>query len=650
MTAPTGTRAAWVLLAAGWLLCAPPVSAQTVPAVSPDQAAVVRCERTMMSQPAEAKATAEGLLARSQLPADIRLLATACLANTEFVLGNGEAGEALTRQVLDLLQQPGISDRVHLTGQIRAATLLQRAGHSPEALDLLEQAQKRARAGGDTVQEINTLQMITYIRSDYFDDAAGALPYLQRAYDLDRSLNEQPPLAGVVLGYELGYLHLLLGDYDTADRLFGEAEGWVVRYPELAGVKLRIASHRAEILRARGEPGRARPVFGEVLAQQRAAGDRHGEVVTLQRLARTELDLGRADAGLALAREAQALAGQGRYMGELRDGLYLLADAATAAGDGDAAAGYATRAREMAREHEREITGRKLAQMQAQVQVQQSLTPGAVAARERAMRANWLRNGALAVLAVLAAGALLLWWRGRRRERALAALGDTDPLTALPNRRGADAVLQALVAPGGGRAAVLLVDIDGFKAINDAFGHDVGDRALVAVAGCLRQASDADDLVARWGGEEFLVARGRTTQAAAFALADHLRRQVAQLHMDDGRGGALPLTVSVGVASLPLLSGGGGGWQHAVRAADRALYVAKRAGRNAWAGLWGLEAGAHVDAFSVLDNPVHALAQGWIAIDGNRPMDWSQARPKAGKAPAREKEKAPQRPTDTGTG
>ncbi|MCD9006765.1 diguanylate cyclase [Luteimonas sp. XNQY3] len=476
--------------------------------------------------------------------------------------------------------------------------------------------------------------------------SATALPYLQRAYELDRALNAQPPLPGVVLGYDLGYAHLLLGDYDAADQLFAEAEAGSARYPELAGLKPRIASHRAEILRARGDAGRARPLLGDALALQRAAGDRQGEVVTLQRLARTELDLGRAEDALVLARQAVALAEQGRYMAELRDGLYLLADAATAAGDRDAAGGYATRARDMTRAHDREITGRTLAQMQAQAQ--QGLAPDAVAARERTMRSDWLRNGALAVLAVLATGALWLWLRGRRRERALAVLGDTDPLTGLPNRRGADAVLQALAVQGSGRAAVLLLDIDGFKGINDGFGHDVGDCALAAVAGCLRAASDADDLVARWGGEEFLVVRGRTTQAAAFALADHLRRQVAQLRVEDGRGGALPLTVSVGAASLPLLPGGAGGWRETVRAADRALYVAKRAGRNAWAGLWGLDAGTHVDAFSVLDNPVQALAQGWIAIDGNRPMDWSQARPKAGKAHGRDN--ASQRSTDAATG
>ena len=117
--------------------------------------------------------------------------------------------------------------------------------------------------------------------------------------------------------------------------------------------------------------------------------------------------------------------------------------------------------------------------------------------RDRA-RATLLRNIALGALAVLVPLVAFLLLRARRRQRRLEALSVTDPLTGLPDRRGASERLDALHA-GSPRAAVLLVDVDHFKAVNDRFGHDGGDRVLAQVARCLREACDAGDLVARWG-------------------------------------------------------------------------------------------------------------------------------------------------------
>ena len=230
-----------------------------------------------------------------------------------------------------------------------------------------------------------------------------------------------------------------------------------------------------------------------------------------------------------------------------------------------------------------------------------------------------LRNVAVVALVVLALAALMLLARARRRHRRLLALSVTDALTGLPDRRGASPRLQALQA-GSPRAAVLLIDVDHFKQVNDRFGHDGGDRVLVQIARCLRDACDPGDLVARWGGEEFLVLREDTSQEAAFALAAHLRAQIESLHIEAPGGQPQQLSVSIGVASLPLFPDGAG-WQGAVRAADRALYAAKHSGRNAWVGLWGMAAGTNVDA--ALADVHGALAHGAFAVGGNRPIDWS---------------------------
>lgn len=605
------------------LPCLPPALAQDAPPTSPGEAATLRCERQMMSQALAAIAAGQEALGLA-LPPELRLRATSCLANSQFVAGQGAEAAATTQHLLGLLEHPDLSNPARTLGRIRAASLLQRVGRVPEAIELLEHARREAQDSGAPELEISALISIGHIRSDYFDDTPGALPYLQQAYDMERALGRQASQPRAILCHDLGYAHLMLGHHDQAEALFDEADQLTGIIPEFAGLRLRIASHRAEILRARGNPQQAEPLLRDALERQRTVGDRPGEVVTLQRLARTMLTLGDAEQSLALARQALALAEQGRFAGEQRDVLYLLADAATATGEQDAAKDYATRARALTRARDREITARKLAHMQAQVQPDTAIA----AEPERDTPSDWLRNGLTFLLGLLALGGVALALLARRRHRELAQLGNSDPLTGLPNRRGADDALRALATTDDSRAAVMLVDLDGFKTTNDSFGHDMGDRVLAAVAQRLRESCEADDLVARWGGDELLVLRGQTTQTHAFALASHLRQQIEHLRVDDGHGGTVAPTLSIGVASLPLLPGSTGGWQEAIRAADRALYVAKRAGRNAWVGVWGLEAG--IDGNRVLSDPQRALAEGWIAIDGSKPMDWSQSQPRPG--------------------
>src|SRR5690606_17706569 len=94
---------------------------------------------------------------------------------------------------------------------------------------------------------------------------------------------------------------------------------------------------------------------------------------------------------------------------------------------------------------------------------------------------------------------------------------ETDFLTGLPNRRGLQAQLPAIGY--GERRAVLLLDIDNFKQINDRYGHECGDGVLRGVAEVLRSCQRAEDLVARWGGEEFMVVLPDTANEDAMQIA-----------------------------------------------------------------------------------------------------------------------------------
>ncbi|HMM67812.1 MAG TPA: diguanylate cyclase [Dokdonella sp.] len=189
--------------------------------------------------------------------------------------------------------------------------------------------------------------------------------------------------------------------------------------------------------------------------------------------------------------------------------------------------------------------------------------------------------------------ALALGLRLRRdREGRVHALqlAQHDPLTALLNRRGfLDRALPALTDASAKATplAVLMLDIDHFKPINDRYGHDAGDRTLVAVADRLRALARNDSLVARWGGEEFVILLPATAQAEALAIAERLRSNLADLVVALSDGREISLTVSLGVA----LSTESIGLEDLLRQADDALYKAKQAGRNR-AEVWKLaEAG-----------------------------------------------------------
>ncbi|MEI7457141.1 MAG: diguanylate cyclase [Nitrosomonadales bacterium] len=161
----------------------------------------------------------------------------------------------------------------------------------------------------------------------------------------------------------------------------------------------------------------------------------------------------------------------------------------------------------------------------------------------------------------------------------LQQLALTDVLTGLPNRRAAMVRLDQewSTAQRNRRPfACMVLDVDHFKAINDQYGHPAGDVVLSSMAQALRAAARAQDLVARFGGEEFLVICPDTEVDAAFQCAERLRLQVAAMTVP-GVDPAIKLTVSIGVAvSRPEMAD----LEVLLAGADKCLYAAKQAGRN----------------------------------------------------------------------
>ena len=170
--------------------------------------------------------------------------------------------------------------------------------------------------------------------------------------------------------------------------------------------------------------------------------------------------------------------------------------------------------------------------------------------------------------------------RADENNRVLAAL---DPLTGVANRRSLIAALDRDMARAQRMRepmALMMVDIDHFKDVNDRYGHPAGDRVLCSVVNVLRQRVRAQDLVGRYGGEEFMVLLPDTGLTGAQQLARALCKAVEESRCpaDGVPGPGIAVTVSIGVFGGRLESGDS--WDMLIAAADRALYQAKNNGRN----------------------------------------------------------------------
>jgi two-component system cell cycle response regulator len=165
-------------------------------------------------------------------------------------------------------------------------------------------------------------------------------------------------------------------------------------------------------------------------------------------------------------------------------------------------------------------------------------------------------------------------------QRSL-ALALTDSLTGLYNRRYFTAHLDGLMArigEGAQGAAVLMVDVDFFKKVNDTYGHAAGDAVLREVALRLARNVRGFDLVARYGGEEFVVVMPETGLPIAIMVAERLRAEIADKPMSLGDGGPeIPVSISLGIA---VTQERGDGAMALLERADAALYEAKATGRN----------------------------------------------------------------------
>jgi diguanylate cyclase (GGDEF)-like protein len=489
-------------------------------------------------------------------------------------------------RALQLLERRAVS-----LGQLQAAQ-----GHAQAALELADGA-------GDPWRKAASLSALAYIAARS-GQADVALRTIAQARRMAAGLQDPVALARVKLNE--ARVADLRGDADLGLRATEEAyalaqKAGARRLQALLLVNLSDSYVRrgraADALRAAHEALPTVREFNDLRAERSLVNNAGLAKIGLNRIAEGKQDMQRV---LDDRVRSGAVADQAQTMREFGEALAV-------AGDARGALELYHRERQVSRELMQRNRDIVLKEMQTRYDAEAKQRSIDLVRSDNALKTTALSNRALmqriwllvaAVLALSVVLAVLLVRRVRETQRQLQAshtllrvASERDPLTNLANRRHFHAVMQA--SPAGGAAGfagtLLLIDIDHFKHINDGHGHAAGDVVLVEVARRLNEAVRDDDLVVRWGGEEFLVLAGPLGTEQADQLAARILSSVGGTPVLIGRDAgdaAIWVTASIGYACFPLPPYSVPvQWEQAINLADMALYTAKSQGRNRAVGL-----------------------------------------------------------------
>lgn len=377
-------------------------------------------------------------------------------------------------------------------------------------------------------------------------------------------------------------------------------------------MQARILPSLSDLLRRAGRPREALQAVEQAYPVLRRHHELRGQPTLLHNGGLARMQLGQVAQGRADMEAALKLWDSTGARAAMRVALQEGSEALAALGDVRGALELLHREQALRAEINADNQAAILAQMRATYRTESERRELDLLERENALRSSHLQTQTLIeriwvaaiVLLGLAAGVVgMLALRARdatRRLRHSEALlrvqSERDPLTGLANRRH---FREVLATRGGSafRGALLLVDVDHFKRINDEFGHPAGDAVLIEVARRLDGSVRAGDIVCRWGGEEFLIFAPDLQGEALDALALRVLRALGDdaIALDTGR--LLPVSASLGYAAFPLpVHQVALGWERAVNLVDMALYTAKSMGRDRAVGIQSVSA---ADALSL---------------------------------------------------
>lgn len=439
---------------------------------------------------------------------------------------------------------------------------------------------------------------------DRTGDSDKALEYFRQALELRRNSGAKNRIAATLTN--IGDVYLGRRDYAKALEYQREALALRREVGDAAGVAMSLRGI-GTVYAGMGQQDQARLRFEESLEAAEEAGDKAAIVNALIGLSRSHREQGRAREAVELSRRALAVAGQTESRELIRRGWEELAASQERAGDfAGALASFRRFKDENDRIFDQEKT-KRLEVLEQQYQSEKHASEIERLKREEAVRElevnrqRFQRNLLGGSMVLLGLVGFSIYRRRAESARIAEELSVTDPLTGLKNRRymlltvGADiaaAERKRRLAPAGVHPSdadliFLLIDLDGFKSVNDDFGHQAGDQMLAQVADVLRESCRASDTIARWGGDEFLVVSRFADRRTAAVLAERIRASVEHRAFEVGDGRTVHRSCTVGFASYPFSPAHPEAltWEQVVAVADQALYRAKRGGANAWLGV-----------------------------------------------------------------
>ncbi|NZA25726.1 diguanylate cyclase [Luteimonas sp. SJ-92] len=627
------------------LACAALLFAQPAPAAPPSpppggddvDAAVARCLALRRSEPGAAIAEAEAVLALPGLQAEHEIEALACLGMAAAIVGDARRANAAAERIGRQLDAYPMPPEFALRALSNTGAILHATGEVHGALEYYVRAWEAARDDEAAIAQAVALTNIAMIHATELGALEIADGYYRQALALSAEAGREDP----ILDYNYALNLARLGRDEQALEAFALAAERGRRLDQ-AMVVHRADAERLALLARAGDVGDAEPRLEAIAGAQAALPDPSGEALTRVRLARLALQRGDGGAALHQAQAAESLAVGPGFRAERIAALEAQIEAQRALQRPAQALAAAERLRRLEVSTLEAQNLAALAGLQARLQDagrDREIATIREHDQEQAQtldQTRLLRNWAIASLVLLALALVAFALYQRRVNRRLRRMGAVDALTGLLNRGAAVRRLdQALghpqAAPAGGGADIrsgtaFLIDIDHFKRFNDRHGHAAGDAALVEVAARLERACRPGDVVARWGGEEFLVACFGLDQGGAGAVAERLRSAVAEARLQLSDGAQQRLSVSIGFACwpfFPVRGASGSDWQQAVALADRALDAAKRSGRDAWVGLCG-RPGRDAAAAAVVADPARYIALGDVgAVSSRDPVQWA---------------------------
>lgn len=508
--------------------------------------------------------------------------------------------------------------------QLRASADYQ-LGHFEEGWQALDVARRQAeRAGDEDLLAVMTAARVRFcVRNGDYQAAAASVADAER--------HVRGPQAAAEVAFADALLAKNVGDWELALRSNQDAHRKFDQLGDRTGVADSLAG-AGDALNRLGRADEAIESLQSAVRIYREIGDRDGEAIATQALAQAFDRLGRGAAARVAITEALAILekedepwqlAQARVFRAallVRDrqaaaALALLQKARpvvleqselaaqarlhevfaqTLAALGRAAEAYEElRQAQLASDRRTEqLVARQLAAQRGRLESDRLARENALLhaqaqsseqALEEARRAQHFQQIALALGALIGVGALLALWRQRVLLRRIERLAQTDALTGVLNRRtflelGGRAINRCRRA--GQPCALLMLDVDRFKDINDRHGHAVGDRALRDVSSALQSGLRPGDLIGRYGGEEFTLILPGAQATEARLIAERLRAAVGALRSEWVPQLSGGLTISGGIAIANAGGEAGEDLDALLARADRALYRAKDAGRN----------------------------------------------------------------------